>query len=638
MPAPTSPEKVRSFERALERGCTMAEAAREAGVGYSWAKKYSKGIRNPSSNATAARYDLRRKLTKAEGVGRPLLRTEMCDEALQALEDFPYFRRRYMGRATPPWQLEVAGQVEAALRSPDREYIVENVAPGFGKSLLLTDLGAWATARDRSLRGLFGSAVMTNARRQCHQLRRTLERTSLVLASESDMRMGAVDAVGVLAADYGLFRPIGRQDIWRTEEFVVVQANQEAIESKEPTWSAVGMDSEFLGNRFNLMFWDDLATDATIRTTESIEKQRDWWDGTAETRLEPGGALFLVGQRMGADDLYRYCLDKILPDDEEEDDPDLDTAPRMYTHILWPAHDQTKCQGEHGLDAPPQPVGCMLDPTRFTRKDMRKAESKPRTWQIQYQQENANPIEATVQRIWVDGGVDHNGERYPGCWDTHRPIGYLDPAVKGRKISFLTTDPGTAKFWAIQWWVYTPDAGNFLWLMDTFKGRAAASDILGKDPITDKPYGIAVDWITRAKDAGYPITHWVFEHNNAQRWFQQEPYRDLWCRSNNVRIIEQMTTGVNKLDKDLGVDSIKDWFRFGRIRLPAMGNAKPVSMKLVDEVLRHPNAGTDDQVMACWFAVYNLPRLGRRNDQAHYSRVTPAVRDLPRVPFLKAVG
>jgi hypothetical protein len=55
---------------------------------------------------------------------------------------------------------------------------------------------------------------------------------------------------------------------------------------------------------------------------------------------------------------------------------------------------------------------------------------------------------------------------------------------------------------------------------------------------------------------------------------------------------------------------IRDWWRSGRIRLPGKGlEARTASLKLVEEVQRYPNAGTDDQVHANWFAISHLPNI-----------------------------
>jgi hypothetical protein len=46
------------------------------------------------------------------------------------------------------------------------------------------------------------------------------------------------------------------------------------------------------------------------------------WDDECETRVEEGGLLWVIQQRLAAHDMSRYCLDKRVP--VEDDDPDVD--------------------------------------------------------------------------------------------------------------------------------------------------------------------------------------------------------------------------------------------------------------------------------------------------------------------------
>ena len=79
-----------------------------------------------------------------------------------------------------------------------------------------------------------------------------------------------------------------------------------------------------------------------------------------------------------------------------------------------------------------------------------------------------------------------------------------------------------------------------------------------------------------------------------------------------VRQLEQVRRiAIRKNDADLGVDMTRDWWKFGRVRLPgkATTQARTASLKLVEEVQKYPNAYTDDQVMAHYFAILHLPDI-----------------------------
>jgi hypothetical protein len=232
--------------------------------------------------------------------------------------------------------------------------------------------------------------------------------------------------------------------------------------------------------------------------------------------------------------------------------------------------------------------------------------NQPRTYAVQYQQEDADPEAALVNPLWVAGGLDPVTKiRYLGCWDEDRTVGEK-PDLPGQQHWFVTVDPSPTRYWAAQVWCYIPTAGNQLLLIDCYRDKADSNTILGRNPYTGVTTGLLADWV-----AAYPVRHIVFEVNAAQTWFFRERWRAEWAASKRVRIVEH-STGVRKTSPELGVPSIGAWFESGRIRLPGADQAsRKTAQHLVNEVTRYPNAGTDDQVMACWFAVLHLPTISR---------------------------
>ena len=236
--------------------------------------------------------------------------SKLPERAKRALEDFNYFQLIYLGRIGLPWQEEAAHRIDELLHTPDKEYCVINAPPGAGKSSNFTyALPLWLTVKDRAIRGLIGSATARLASQYTANIRRALEATLPIVADDEDRQKGiAVDAIATLSEDFGRFKPVDHES-WTKDAFIVQQFDGSSITSKEPTWTAVGRDQEFIGGRYDFCMWDDLVTSNRLRTLEMIEKDRDWWDTYAERRLEPECLLILQGQRMGSNDLYRYCLD-----------------------------------------------------------------------------------------------------------------------------------------------------------------------------------------------------------------------------------------------------------------------------------------------------------------------------------------
>jgi hypothetical protein len=240
-------------------------------------------------------------------VGGVVVEAPLCVEARRALEDFEFFRLRYFGRRSSPWQLRAAYEVLRLLGSGDREFVVMNEPPGSGKSTLFThDLPCWLIVRDRGVRVMVASRTERQARMYVGRLKKSLEREVPLRAGVDDLSLGvAFDAVATLAGDFGAFRPEGRSDKWRVDELFVRQLDGVALDDKEATVSAWGQDSGFLGGRFDFVVWDDLVDRKNSKSLESREGLREWWDTEAETRLEPGGLLLLQGQRIANNDLYR---------------------------------------------------------------------------------------------------------------------------------------------------------------------------------------------------------------------------------------------------------------------------------------------------------------------------------------------
>lgn len=584
-----------------EMGLSQRRAASQAKVSEAWAKGFERNLRDSSGASW-------REAREGRKLSGPVPYDQLCVEAQRAWNDFEYFRRRYMGRISTPWQVETANIVVEALASPSKEFIVENAPPGGGKSTLLHDLSCWVTVRDRRIRGLHGSRIENNARRQARRVRRTLERTSPAKAPTELLERGlAVDAEACLAADYGLFKPQS-SDVWKADEFIVAQFDDLPIEEKEPTWSSYGMDSGVLGNRFNLILWDDVVDKTVIRTLEAQTNQRQWWDDEAETRLEPAGVLLLVGQRMSASDLYRYCLDKTVPADEDE--PDDAERPRLYRHVVFQAHSADRCLGaeSHRKDSPAFPEGCLLDPYRLPWSDLRKIEAtKKNTFRVQYQQEDADPEDVLVPDVWISGGTDPEDSNAlrPGCWDENRDLCELPKGLNGPLVSVAMVDPSGTKMWALEWLISAPNASDQTFLMDLERRAMPANELLDWDANRGVFYGWMEDWQARSVKLGYPITHWIVEVNAAQRYLLAYDHVRRWMGKWGVSIVPH-TTGPRKLDEEHGPWIMREDFKFGRFRLPGkqgLGTqARIKSLKLVDELTRWPNAGvTSDLVMATWF-------------------------------------
>lgn len=570
---------------ARNEGIAVEAAAKRARLSPSTAYRFERG--DPSSGGLEAASVLGISMVAGNLVAQPL-----SVEAQRALEDFGYFRLRYFGRRSTPWQERAAYEVLRSVESNDREYMVMNEPPGSGKSTLFTnDIPCWLIARNRRMRIQIGSRTERQARMYVGRIKRALERDAPLRAAADDLEQGiAFDAEACLQDDFGAFRPEGRTDLWRAEALVVRQLDGVQLDDKEPTVSAWGQDSGFLGGRFDFVLWDDLVDRKNTKTLESKELLREWWDAEAETRLEPGGTLLLQGQRIQHDDLYRYCLDKKTMDEQTK-----------YRHVVYKAHDEDLCTGIHE-DVEPWPKGCLLDPHRLPWKHLETLKhNNPRSFSIMYQQEDGDIIGGLVDPAWITGGTDAEGYPAPGCLDKERI--FLDPPahlIDNHAWSFITVDPSPTEWWGIIWWLYDPESGN-RYIIDLHKRRMNPEQFLSLDLNTFEWDGLINDLYWQSNDLDIPISHVIVEVNAAQRWLLSQPHVQKWSALTGVSFVPH-TTSVNKQDPKYGLESIGDLFRQGMIRIPwGDMTSRTRCQNLIDEATRYPDYDTTDLIMSTWF-------------------------------------
>jgi len=610
-------QKKKYFD-ARAAGLSIAEASRKAKFSESSGHRLEKAVRtiraDEGIDSSARNYRELKVEAKLDG---PKRYEDLCQEAKDALEDFGLFRRRYFGRISTPWQEQAGEALVQLLESPEKEYVVMNMPPGSGKTTLLHDITCWVICRNRSVRLLTGSATMSLAKRNLMRVRRSLERVVPETADDVLKERGlAVDAESTMALDYGRFKPIERE-VWTNEAFIVMQREEDgAISEKEPTLSAYGMDSGFIGGRFDGCFWDDLVDPRKARSAELKDQMQDWYQDIAESRLEPAGMLALIGQRLAADDLYRFALDMTQPLENEEELLDEGVSEeeieklrndKKYKHLLYRAHYEDRCSPEHHKrSAAPYPTGCLLDPRRLSWRDISNLmANRGERFAVVYQQEDLDPSEVLVKSEWIYGDGT-----WPGCIDKERDVWQIPAGiVAGDCLVVATADPSPTNFWAIECWIYHPDSGQ-RFLLDLERKKMTASEFLDFNLNSGQFTGIMEQWQNMSEGIGFPIQYWIVESNAAQRFMLQYDYVKQWRMARGVDVIPHNTNAINKNDEQLGVTALQPHYKFGRVRLPGKGEGKVRSMRLIDEVTRYPHGTrTDDCIMAQWFLEWNLPNL-----------------------------
>ena len=593
-------DRWKKYAQAVNKGHSQRTAAQMAGISYASVMRQA---RIPTSRLNKALGEIGFEKAGVFGVD------DVKGDAARALEDFGYFRERYFARSTSPWVEEAAYKMLELAATPNKEYVVINCPPGVGKSTTWThDFPVWLAVRDRSRRTMIGSRTASQAVKYTGRIRRSFERVSPVKADPVLFEKGlAKDAVSTLITDFGRFKP-SNSDLWRLEEFILAQDGGVAVDDKEPNFVAYGMDSGFLGGRFDTVIWDDLVDKTNIRTPDSRENLINWWETEAETRLDPGGLLILQGQRMASDDLYRYALNLVDWSEEFEDKPEL--APKKYHHIIYKAHYEDLCEADktNGAHKGNYPNGCLLDEYRLPWKELARVQkNKLDRYQTLYQQEDVDKAASLIQPAWIDGGLDTNGVMHSGCWDENRVIGQFPKGITA--YSVVTADPSPTKYWAVQWWGY--DAENQMQhLIDLHRQPMDAPDFLDYNQDTRQFTGLLEEWWQRANDQMRPFTHLIVEANAAQRFMLQYDHFKRWAAIRNVQLVPHQTNR-NKSDEDYGVQTLAPHYKAGRVRLPgsALLGSKATIKPMVKELIQWPEGSTDDTVMAHWFLIWNAPNI-----------------------------
>lgn len=594
-------DKWRAYAKNIVKGHSQRTSAKLAGISHATVMRQSK-IPTSRMNKMLGEFGFE----KAGVFNADMIK----GDAARALEDFGYFRSRYFARSTSPWAEEAVYKMIDLAASPNKEYVVVNQPPGIGKSTLWThDFPVWLAVRDRSTRTLIGSRTAGQATKYTGRIRRTFERQSPMSADPELVERGmAQDAISTLIADYGRFKP-SNPDLWRMEEFVLAQEGGVSIDDKEASFAAFGMDSGFLGGRYDINIWDDLVDKTNTRTLESKELLINWWETEAETRVEPGGLLILNGQRLAADDLYRYALNLVDWSEEFEDHPEK--APKKYHHILYKAHYDELCTAEqtNGGHKGNYPNGCLLDDYRLPWRELaRVKKNRLDRYQTVYQQEDVDTQASLIQQVWIDGGIDEHGVSHPGCYDTHNYLGRWPKEVSA--YSVVTADPSPTKYWAVQWWAYQPET-QIQHLVDLVRSPMEAPEFLDYNQDTRQYTGLLEEWWQRSNDQGHPFTHLIVEANAAQRFMMQYDHFKKWQAIRGVELIPHQTNR-NKSDEEYGVQTLAPHYKAGRVRLPAGGEyiGSKASLKpMVKELITFPEGSTDDTVMAHWFLIWNAPKL-----------------------------
>lgn len=573
------------------------------------------------------------------GIRDPKGYDKLSDEVKASIapDGFPLFAQMFFGLRPVPWQVRAAEiSVEKILDRTERHFAIANEPPGVGKSTLWTFvIPAWLLcgggAQDpgwgRSLRFMFGHAAKNVSVHYVQRFARLL--TTRRPYYDKQARSFAPKSIPV---EFGRFMPLqamGDVTLWQDRQFIVAQMTDVDLADKEPTCQAVSPGAEFVGDRCEYASWDDLVTAKTSARLELVSGLADWFEKEAEPRIEPGGILWLIGQRINSMDLFRNRLDDLWVDEEG-------AIQHKYFHIVFPAHYEASCTGTHSqwnaqYDSGAR--GCLLDEVRLPWRDILKVAQRPH-FRTVYQQEDTDPTLALVTRDMLEGGRANEVDQvtgdvrlveYPGCYNRQREwMTHPDQArLSGGFVDYVTVDPAAGgrhpgSNWVIEWWCASA-VDKPRYLIWATRQLMQAGDLLDWDPETGDLSG----WMQRLQvasiGAGHPIRVWVIEANSAFKHLFQYRHYTVWKQRFPFVEVIPHETQKNRHDDVMGVEALlRHKYRNGLADLPRKsGDLKALTFMrdFEKELTTWPLGGTDDTVLADWFGEVNLPeilRLGHR--------------------------
>jgi len=437
--------------------------------------------------------------------------------------------------------------------------------------------------------------------------------------------MGKLEANERLISHYGEFKG----DLWSTQAFTI---NQRTRRSDTPSFRVYGAGGgSVLGQRCNIEVNDDPVTDENNASDRERDSLYNWYTKAAATSPYPLPVSnprykkkhFLVGTVFGLDDLYHRVAKA------KEDDP-------TYAFL-------------HLQAVPDELTGATLSP-RFTYIDpedlARKAETDPTyaelqqkvhygdvenlytwrktngTWAFyqRYQNVAIDKAQQKFPEIWFTGGHDEMSppDGYPGCFDGERYLGedpqdgwiYLtgvDPAAGGSSrdsVRFAVATIG-----------YDPEDPRFVHLVDIDYGKfPLVSDIPGKKTQVDA----VLDQVSRYR------SRVILETNNIQKVYHDVLKQAAAKRGVSLRVTGHYTSKEKRIDFLDGIDAMQPMVENGHLRLPfAKGQTQRKVQELVDEMQYLGNFGTDDLVMALWFAWRVANRAARKPRSTFKPRELP---------------
>lgn len=389
---------------------------------------------------------------------------------------------------------------------------------------------------------------------------------------------------------------------WTDREIII---NRSRTDLKDPTISTVGVGGTILSKRVDEIICDDILNPENTKTVEQRAKLKQWFNEVLLPILRPGGRVFFVGTIWHPNDL----LSEILGD------PSWDYRKKYQAVIEWPKR----------MDMWETWYAIRMEATEDSR-----ARSKA------YLEENYEAMHEGVKLLWPQREVDGRtiGFTFEDLYKIQRSSRVA--FEKAYQNNIVSREDQKFKE---EWLERAKQRGaNFRLLKELnadqrkeFRAVTAGIDLaaseeeqaddnamltLGNRRLDDMVQLLSLDrgkftpkeWRKTIAERyiGFKHDRLLVETNG----YQVSLKRDL---SEYNLPIASFTTGGEKFDPYIGVESLAILFENDRIILP-YDKSDPTTItlvdQLVDELRQFPVGHTGDSAMAFWFGYTALRDLG----------------------------
>lgn len=393
----------------------------------------------------------------------------------------------------------------------------------------------------------------------------------------------------VLNSLYGPFKPEESSGYPWTMTTLRVRGNTDTHQKTNSVHAYGWSSTDVMGNRFKCFLGDDFVTEDNSDTPEKRlrikNKEETEWNPTL---VGAGNPRFIyMGTPMFYDDAFEGKLsrasDYLGPEDWRKPS-EVDKSGLVFI----------RRNAEKG-----RKPGQTLWPLKA---DSDFLEEKKHRGYVNYLRRYCcvvgDPETQIFKQVAIEGGIEENTSMYyPGCLDKNRSLGEADPSWR----VICGADPSSGK--------KTGASGQFAHVVLGVEPKGETYHLIdlftGPVPMSRREdYGDPKD----AKSQVGTIIHRHHKYHAAMTVIEDNAQQHAWITTvrdadPTVRL-KKHTTGRQKVDKEVGVESMAGIIESGRLRLPyGDKHARKATDKLIEQLVRYPHFSYSDLVMALWFAV-----------------------------------